>query len=439
VRLLLAGAIAAHALLGGPASGQQIDSARALSALRDAAAACTADTGRLWGKSLCGPIALVDRSTRLVIANDTVAGARWLPYAGAYLTTLPARQFIANTAFPWGGRQWTMVALPLPDDRFARTALVMHEVFHREQPALGMSQVDALNNHLDFSPGRTWLRLELRALADAIRATDPAQARRHAESALLFRARRRSAYPGSDSTEASLEIQEGLPEYTGQRLAMLLAGEGVSRVADFVSGYALRSSFVRSFAYATGPALGVLLDAVAPDWRARVRTRRDLSGLLADALEFTAPRDLDRAARARAPAYGLAAIDSAERARDAARARTLAEYRARLSDGPTITFRQARDSLSWGYDPNSLIALDLAHVVYPWGSFTAAWGSLNVESNGVLVRNDLSVIQVGLRGAPPGPETRQWTGSGWTVTLNPGWTFAPDPGKPGSTVVVRSP
>jgi len=417
---------------------QAIDTARALSALRDAASACAADAGALWGRSLCGPVALVDRSTRLVIANDTVAKVRYVPYASAFITTLPAGQFIANTAFPWGGRQWTMVALPLPEDRYARAALVLHEVFHREQGALGMAQVDALNNHLDFREGRTWLRLELRAIADAIRATDAAESRRHAASALLFRARRRAGYPGSDSTEASLEIQEGLPEYVGHKLAMLLTGESVARVADHVSGYADRNSYVRSFAYGTGPGLGVLLDRFAPQWRVTVRSRRDLSGILADALGFRAPRDLERVARARANSYGLAAIDSSERARESSRAVAMADYRARLSAGPTLTLRQSKDSLAWGYDPTALIAFDLTSVIYPFGSFTAPWGSLNVEANGVLVSNDFSVIRVGLSGEPPSAGVRRLTGNGWTVTLNAGWSFAPDSTKRGSVLVVRS-
>jgi hypothetical protein len=420
-------------------TAQAIDTVRAFSALRDAATACAADGGALWGRSLCGPIALVDRSTRLVIANDTVTNVRYVPYAGAFITTLPARQFIANTAFSWGGRQWTMVALPLPQDRYARAALVLHETFHREQPALGLSQVDALNNHLDFRDGRTWLRLELRALADAIRATDDAGCRRHVQNALLFRARRRSAYPGSDSTEASLEIQEGLPEYVGHKLAMQLTGEGTSRVADHVGGYAQQSSFVRSFAYGTGPALGILLDRFAPDWRVAVRTRRDLSALLADAVGFRLPRDVVSLARGRADAYGFASIDSSERTRESSRATTMADYRARLSEGPTITFRQPRDSLSWSYDPTALIAFDLKSVIYPFGAFTAPWGSLTIESNGVLVRNDLSVIQVGLSSGAPSATDRRWSGNGWTVTLNAGWVFAPDPAKPRSVVVVRSP
>jgi hypothetical protein len=427
LRIALLGVVAGAA----PALAQSLDTARALSALRDARAICTADAGAVWGTSLCGPIALVDRPSRLVIANDTVAGQRFLPYGNAYVTTLPANRFIANTSFSWGGREWTMVTLPLPADRYARVTLIMHEVFHREQKVLGLRQSDALNNHLDFREGRTWLRLEYRALAEALRSADPGIARRHAENALLFRARRRLSFPGSDSTEASLEIQEGLPEYTGHRLAMRLTGADASRPAQHLQDYEKMQSFVRAFAYGTGPALGLLLDRFAPAWRLDVRNRRDPGALLALALGFRAPRDLDRAARSRAAQYGWAVVDREELARDSARAPMLRDFRARLGDGPTITFRQTIDSLSWGFDPTALVAFDLTSVVYPTGSFTAPWGSLNVERNGVWVRNDFTIIRVAVGGP------NHLTGDGWTLKLNPGWAVEPDPDKPGSFEVCR--
>ena len=54
----LAAAVPAAVLLAwapAPAAAQPLDTARALGALRDAAAACRADGGALWGRSLCGP------------------------------------------------------------------------------------------------------------------------------------------------------------------------------------------------------------------------------------------------------------------------------------------------------------------------------------------------------------------------------------------------
>ena len=404
-------------------SGQQLDTARALSALRDAKIACEADAGLLWKRSLCGPIALVDRQTRLVIANDTVAGKHFVRLGDAYVTTLPENQYIANTSFPWGGRTWTMVALPLPRDRFARADLLMHEVFHREQEALGLRQPDALNNQLDMRPGRTWLRLEYRALARALEALpDQQSGRHHVKSALVFRAQRRSLYPGSDSLEATLEIQEGLPEYTGQRLAMQLTGEGTTRVAKYVRDYESTPTFVRAFAYGTGPAIGVLLDSFAPSWRNSVLTNRDIGLLLAEAIHFQRPHALAATALARAKEYGWDEVDRSEATRDSARAPAMREYRARLADGPTLTLRQSKDSLSWSYDPTELIGFDLASTIYPSGNFSAPWGKLSVEHGGVLVQNDFSAITVGAP-VPPLTGAREIKGEGWSLELAPGWSI----------------
>jgi hypothetical protein len=433
-------AVATLALPFARASGQQIDTARALSILRDAKAACELDGGTLWRRNLCGPIALVDRQTRLVIANDTVAGKHFLRLGDAYVTTLPENQYVANTSFPWGGQTWTMVVLPLPKDRYARVSLVMHEVFHREQEALGLRQPDALNNQLDMRPGRTWLRLEYRALARALEALpDQKVTLHHAESALLFRAQRRSLYPRSDSLEATLEIQEGLPEYTGQRLAMTLTGEGSARVAKYVRDYETTPTFVRAFAYGTGPALGVLLDQFAPNWRDAVRTNRDIGSLLARAIDFKLPRNLAAVARTRAKEYGWDEVDRTEAARDSARAPAMESYRARLGVGPIITLLQSKDSLAWSYDPTELIGFDLQSTVYPSGGFSAPWGKLTVDHGGVLVQNDFSRIRIGAPASPVAGNASEIKGDGWMLVLNPGWSLRADSSRAGSFVATKAP
>jgi hypothetical protein len=272
-------------------------------------------------------------------------------------------------------------------------------------------------------PGRTWLRLEYRALANALDALPNQKgARHHAESALIFRAQRRSLYPGSDSLEATLEIQEGLPEYTGQRLAMQLTGEGTIRVAKYVRDYERTPTFVRAFAYGTGPAIGVLLDSFAPSWRSSVLTNRDIGALLTEAIHFERPRTLATTALARAREYGWDEVDRSEAARDSARAPAMRAYRARLADGPTITLRQSKDSLSWSYDPTELIGFDMTSTIYPSGNFSAPWGKLSVEHGGVLVRNDFSAITIGAP-ASTVTDSREFKGDGWSLQLNPGWTI----------------
>src|SRR6478672_149272 len=292
------------------AAAQRIDTTVAMTALREADAACHRDAGALWGRSLCGPIALAERQTRLVLTNDSAVKQPFIPLGGAFVTTAPQGTGFANTAFDWAERRWAMIMLPLPADTFDRVTLVMHEVFHREQDSLGLGNMDLPNNQLDELNGRVWLRFELQALAEALDAlaAGDASLRTHTEDALLFRARRRQLYPLADSLEPALEIQEGLAEYTGERLAMTYTGETAHRVATKVRAYQSNPTYVRSFAYATGPALGVLLDRFDPGWQRRVREVRDPARMLATSVKLRVPRDLAREADRRAHRYDYATV-----------------------------------------------------------------------------------------------------------------------------------
>ena len=425
------------------AGGQQLDTASALGGLRDVASSCAADAGKLWGISLCAPIALTDRTIRLVIATDTVTDRPFLPYAGAYITTAPDGLGFANTSFTWGNRSWAMILLPLPADRFDRASLMMHEVFHSVQDSLRLRGSDPANNQLDVLQGRYLLRLELRALAAALDAlaTDGPNSdtviRADASDALLFRAQRHALYPTADTLEPALEMQEGLAEYTGDRLAMTLTGAKASRIATRVRAFQSNPTFVRAFAYATGPALGLLLDHFSSSWRMDVRTIRNPALLLARAIDFRAPTNLARAVSERARRYGATEVMAQELVRDSTRRVRMADYRKRLVDGPTITLHQT--DLSRGFNPQTLVGFDSVWTVYPTGSFGADWGTLDVKDGGAIVSSDYRTVRVEAPTSPIAPETRTIAGPGWTMTLARGWSLQPVAGRAGSYETKKNP
>jgi hypothetical protein len=142
-------------------------------------------------------------------------------------------------------------------------------------------------DRIPVPPGHEWLRLELRALAAALR-SNGAAARAAARDALLFRLRRQQIYPGADTLEAALEQQEGLAEYTGDKIALAVTGAPESRVAQALDEFESRPTFVRSLGYGTGPALGLLLDRYASGWRNRVK-EHGIAPQLAKALHFVPP------------------------------------------------------------------------------------------------------------------------------------------------------
>ncbi len=430
--------IAATAALGVPRTltAESIDTTAALQSLRDYASACALDHGRLWGHSLCGPIALVDRTTRLSISNDTLPDRAYLPYIDAFIGVLPTSLGIANTSVEWKGRRWALVVLPAPLDRFDHTALLVHEAFHREQPTLLLGGSDPANPHLDELEGRRWLRLELRAYAAAL-AADAAAGRTLTMDALLFRARRHALYPSADSIEPALEMQEGLAEYSGVRLALDLTSEPVTRAIARIRDFEKTPSFVRSFAYATGPAIGLSLDRYADGWRDTIRHTHDPATLLARALHFRAPPDLQRVAERHAGRYGGDEILREENTRDSARRSRLALYRARLMAGPTLLLRQR--SLNRSFDPNSLVPFDSSATIYPTGIFSSAWGSLEVTSGGALVANDGTWIRVIAPPTLPDQGSRTVQGEGWTLSLSLRWTIRTvASGQPDMEVITSS-
>ena len=304
----------------------QVDTAAGAAALADFASACAKDGGALWGRSLCGPLFLVDPATRTVIANQADSAHQLTAQGSVYVGTLPAGVTPANTAVTWGGVHWAMVMLPLPADRFARLELLAHESFRRIQGDLGLAVADAASPHLDERDGRVWLRLELRALSRAL-SSSGAAARDAAHDAMLFRAYRLSQTRGADSLEALLETQEGLAEYTGAKIALAATGLSDKRLGTTLADFETQPSYARSFADATGPAIGLLLDRYASDWRTRVRTRHDPAGLLAAALGFRPDDGLEREAKAASRAYDAGAITTAEDARAAERTTRLATPR----------------------------------------------------------------------------------------------------------------
>ena len=408
-----------------------VDTTAAVAGLRHFAHACALDGGALWGRSLYGPVALVDRATRLTIANRADSARAWSALDDAFIGQLPAGIGLANTSFDFGGARWAMVLLPLPVDDFALVALLAHESFHRIQRDLSLWGAGPPCPHLDTRDGRLWLRLELRALVVAVRARGDGAARA-TRDALTFRRQRQRLFPGADSLESQLEIQEGLAEYTGDKLALAATGLSVERVARDMERFEKRASYVRSMAYGSGPGLGLLLDRYAAGWRRQLTRDSRLAEMLARALRVTPPADPEAEARRRAGAYGLVEVEREENVRERERQARASDYRARLVEGPTLTLRAG--NINFSFDPNSLVPLGDLGTAYPTGTFMAAWGKIEVESGGALVGPDFTSLAVP---APSDTSVRPVRGPGWRLELAPGWSVRTRSDRPGSYEVTR--
>ena len=388
----------------------------AAEALREADAICRRDSGELWGVPLCGPLLLADPATRAVFANEPGRENQLKRDGDVFVGKLPEKINIANTAVDWAGTKWTMIMLPLPEEKDRRAALMADEMWHRIQSEIGLPpSAAAPNNHLDTRDGRFWLQLEWRALAAALETRGAARIAATKDAA-LFRARRRELFPAAANAERDLELNEGLAEYTGVKLsgAMDLAG---FVVAGELKDAPQQKTFVRSFAYATGPAYGLLLDDTGANWRQAVRaTRRDLAELFLERARIKLPERTEAAANERAPKYGSAELAADEDRREQTRRDLVKTYRARLIDGPVLIIPLQKMNMQ--FDPGNLVPLEPHGTVYPNIRIVDTWGILTVSKNGALLSADFSRVTV-----PAPVKTTQplIEGDGWNLRLNSGW------------------
>ena len=203
------------------------------------------------------------------------------------------------------------------------------------------------------------------------------------------------------------------------------------RVVRAMDGVERNPSFVRSFAYGTGPALGLLLDRWLPGWHPRFLKGASMAALLREAVG-----ESDASAVEHARPYGYAAVRAAEEERAQRRLATIARYRERLITGRRVVF--PADNVNRSFDPNELVPLDSSGTIYPTGTFQGPWGTLTV-TDGALLSADYRQLVVSAPDAlaPTDGSARRVTGNGWTLDLGEGWVIALAPGVREGSFEVR--
>jgi hypothetical protein len=398
-----------------PAAVAQVDQQRAQEFFKEAQALCERDGGRLWGVSLCGPMVIADRRTQTFATNQPAPDGARPPVLG-----------LVNAPVQWGGESWAaffwdFVIAQTPRDR---PVLLLHELFHRVQPQLGLIAPAHANEHVDAADGRYWMRLEWHALAQALRVSGEQRATA-VRDALAFRQARRMLYPGSAESERDVEITEGLAHYTGTVLAASSPEDAIASAVNLAAVDTVES-FVRSFPTTSGVLYGLLLDAASPGWTRRVRSTDDLGKLLMQALDVQPATE----ATASAARYGGAEVRASEQQREQRRQERIAELRRRFIDGPVLQIPGGGGAAS-----DSRGATVIPDVGTVWfGAYRASgnWGTLEAEK-GVLVDSGGRWRRVS---APQRRDSVTSYGDGWTFKAASGWVIR-EGARPGDYEVVR--
>lgn len=378
---------------------------------------CDRDGGSLWGQTLCGPIMLVDPADRAVVANQADPLGKLKPEGSHFVGRLPDQVILSNSPTDWEGVRWTQILWPPNSETMIRRVFLAHELFHRIQPALGLSRPEAPNHHLDTLEGRYLVQLEGRALARALTAGTKSERMSAIDDAILFRRERHRLFPAAALEEHVTETNEGIPEYVGVRLGLGSSEERTAYAVYGLARFVTSPTLVRTFAYATGPAYGLLLDDVDLQWRAKFGAGRRFDELFGAA---NGPVSSERV-KARSTVYDDGALRGSEVKREEARVQRMAVFKARLVDGPVLSLPLRKSK--YRFNPQTLTPLDGFGTIYPTMQLTDDWGTLVVEEGGALVRSPDKVATVSARSI----DASNLVGDGWKVSLKPGWVVQSGP------------
>jgi hypothetical protein len=413
-------AILASMVIGHPQPAvAQIDQQRAQEFFKEARTLCERDGGRLWGVSICTPMVIGDARTQ------TFATSQPPPEAPR-----PKLIGIVNGPVQWGDTTWAAVTWDTIANWPARTRgeVFLHESFHIIQMKLGLGVGRDESEHLDLVDGRYWLRLEWRALARALKESGELRSAA-VRDALAFRQARHKRYPDKVESERSLDINEGLASYTQTVLAAPSEADAIARGLELLAGAEDGESFVRTFAYNSGPAYGLLLDAASPGWPRKVRVSDDVAVLLMRALGVQPASD-PAAAAAR---YGGAELRAVEEKRDQQRQAQIAELRQRFVDGPVFVMPGGGSGMS---DSRGAVVIpDVGTVFFHTYRQSGDWGTLEADK-GVLLSSDGRWRRLP---APVPGDGATISGDGWTFKAGAGWVIREGARKGDYEVVRKQP
>jgi hypothetical protein len=364
---------------------------------------CIKDNGKLWGISICGPMVVYDVTSKTIATSEPEPNEKRPRILG-----------VVNAPMQWGGKTWSAyiwndVVTKTPRDR---KELLLHEMFHGVQQQLGLGVAAGTPEHLDGTQGRYWMRLEWRALALALRSSG--EKRKMALSdALSFRQERQKLYPKHKDDEKGQEITEGLAAYTATKLVATSDKDAITAALDLldnIENTAIASSFIRTFAYFSGPAYGLLLDHASKDWRKHIKASDDLAAYVASAYKIHPSKDVSKSVFK----YNGDAILASEHQREKDGQEKIENLRKAFVDNSVIIFPGGSHS----YDTRGAIVIPGEGTIY-FGPFKASgpWGSLDA-TKGVLVSSDGSKRRLA---GPVRIDKNTFKGDGWTLTVGDSW------------------
>ncbi len=377
---------------------------------------CNRDGGKLWGKNLYGPVMFVDRPTRKIFANKPDAEGILKLKDGVYTGTFPREKVLDNAGVIFGGTLYGTAPLPPAEDTFRITTRAVHGLFHAFRRSSGIKPSGTFIRSMDEKNSRLWLKLEWRALKNAL-ASSGEHREQSIRDALVFRGARREQYPQEITEENSFECWEGLTTFTYTLLCCKSDDEVVKYLTDDLDRTYNYQSYSRSYAYIHGALYAWLAWQKGYDFKAIKADTVDLGNVVRDIYNIKLPAICRDVAGSLALGYDVESIYTEEEQRLADIREGIHKQISGFTEKPVVYIEL--ESPYFDFEPEEIRSLDTLGTIYNSIRVSDNWGKLTVEKGGALVSYNLRTVRVTARNFAEAKN--HLSGDGWHLILNDEW------------------
>jgi hypothetical protein len=269
------------------------------------------------------------------------------------------------------------------------------------------------NLHLDSKDGRVYLKLELEALKKALKSDNPDI---HIKNALIFRQYRHKIFPEARNAENTLEIIEGLAEYTGSILSQRSESDLKNHYYSQIDWFYTMPSFVRSFAYFTVPVYGYFMHKTDKKWNLRLTKNTNLTDFIAQRFGVGHMELSYERISALGKEYGMDSILENENSRELRKEALTNLYKKKFLNDSVVII--GLENMNIGFNPGNIMPLDSFGTVYPNIRVTDNWGILEVDSCGALMSPRWDKVTISY---PEVITDSLVLGRGWKLKINNSW------------------
>jgi hypothetical protein len=377
---------------------------------------CAKDGGSLWGTDVCGPVMYVDRESRKIIASASDNEGLLKIKDGVFTGSYPKEKIIDVIATEYGGTMFAMVPIPSQEDEYRIKAQTFHALTHVMQKKKGIAPQPFNNRHMNDRIARMWLKLEWKALYQAL-SSEGKERDLAIRDALIFRGARHESYPAYTNDEIRFENYEGLATFTYTKFCTSNSDEQKQRLLDGINTYYQYRTYSQYFGFIQGALYSFLLEAKGFDFGSLNSDNTDLGSITATMYEISLPEIVRDVAGSIAINYDIDKIREEETARERRIKEAINKELDAFTERPVLFIEL--ESPSFGFETEDPNSLDTLGTIYRSLRVSDNWGKLVVDQTGCLVSHNLKEVRVPAKGIKL--SRNHISGEDWNLILTDNW------------------